>query len=159
MIAPERIRQMVDVELSTRGRAGHTALLLCASAMTIGIATLWTTESGLPLRTQLAFALMVGIGGAWTAYAAWVLTTRSVLLARHRILAEAMGVIFSGVFTVFFAVVGYQGRPGDTPYLAATLEAALVGVAVVMLVRARRQFAHLMARREALQQQMGTQRS
>jgi hypothetical protein len=150
MIATERIRNIVDVELSKRGRVGHTALLLCASAMTIGLVTLWATETGLPLRTHIAFGMMVAIGGAWTAYAAWVLTTRSVLLARHRIVAAWMGVIFSSAFTVLFAIVGYTGNFGAMPYAAAGVELGLVAAAIVMLVRARRHFAELVARRDEL---------
>jgi hypothetical protein len=150
MIATERIRHLVDVELSKRGRIGHIALLMCASAMTVGLVMLWATETGLPLRTHVAFALMVAIGGAWTAYAAWVLTTRSVLLARHRIVAAWMGVIFSSAFTVLFAIVGYTGNFGAMPYAAAGVELVLVAAAIVMLVRARRRFAALVARRDAL---------
>jgi len=150
MITAERISRIVDVELSRRGRIGHVALLLCASAMTIGLVALWATEAGLPLRTHIAFGMMVAIGTAWTAYAAWVLTTRSVLLARHRIAAAWMGVIFSSGFTVLFAVVGYTGRLGSTPYVAAAVELVFVAGAVAMLARARRRFAALVARRDAL---------
>src|SRR5688572_18458893 len=137
MIPAERISRVVDAELTRGGRVGHVVLLLCASAMTIGLVSLWATEAALPLRTHVAFAMMVAIGGAWTAYAAWVLTTRSVLLARHRIVAAWMGVIFSSAFTVLFAVVGYTGNLGDTPYVAAAVEMVLVAAAIVMLVRAR----------------------
>jgi hypothetical protein len=151
MIATERISHIVDVELSKRGRVGHVVLLLCASAMTIGLASLWATEPALPLRTHVAFAMMVAIGGAWTAYAAWVLTTRSVLLARHRVVAAWMGVIFSTAFAVLFAAVGYTGNFGAMPYAAAGVELVLVGAAIVMLVRARQRFAQLVARRDALQ--------
>jgi hypothetical protein len=151
MIAARQISHIVDVELSRRGRAGHVALLLCASAMTIGLLSLWATEAGLPLRTHIAFGTMVAIGASWTAYAAWVLTTRSVLLARHRIVAAWMAVIFSSAFTLLFAVVGYTGQLGNMPYAAAAVESALVIVAVVMLIRARRRFAALAARRRALE--------
>jgi hypothetical protein len=150
MIATERIRHIVDVELSRRGRVGHVVLLLCVSAMTIGLVTLWATETGLPLRTHIAFGMMVAIGGAWTAYAAWVLTTRSVLLARHRIVAAWMGVIFSSAFAVLFGIVGYTGNFGAMPYAAAGVELVLVAAAIVMLVRARQRFEQLVARRDQL---------
>jgi len=150
MIAPERISHMVDVELSRRGRIGHVALLLCAAAMTIGLVMLWTTEAALPLRTHVAFGLMIAIGAAWTVYATWVLTTRSVRLARHRIVGAWMAVVFSTAFAVLFAAIGYAGQLGVAPYVAAVVELGFVAGAVLMLIRARRQFAALVARRDAL---------
>jgi hypothetical protein len=150
MIPAERISRVVDAELTRGGRVGHVALLLCASAMTIGLLTLWVTEPELPLRTHVAFGMMVAIGGAWTAYAAWVLTTRSVLLARHRIVAAWMGVIFSSAFAVLFGVIGYTGNFGEMPYAAAGVELVLVAAAIALLIRARRRFAALVARRDAL---------
>lgn len=154
MIDARQIRQMVDAEVSTRGRVGHIALLLCAATMTIGLGTLWATEPELPLRTHVAFASMVAIGCAWTIYAAWVLTTRSVMLARHRIIAAWMGILFSTAFTVLFAAVGYSGQLGNTPFVAAAVESVLIGVAVVMLIRARRRFADLVVLRNSLEHQV-----
>src|SRR6266542_6921921 len=92
------IQRLADVELSLRSRLGYVALLLAALMMTGVVGALWLTEPALPLRTQIGFALMVVIGLSWVAFALRVLTSRRMLLARHRIVAGRMAVAFTALF-------------------------------------------------------------
>jgi hypothetical protein len=144
--SPASAHALVDAELSTAARAGHGALLLFAAAMTIVIGSLWMTEPSLPLRTHLAFGVMMLIGLSWVAYATWVLTTRRVLLGRHRVIAGRMAVTFASTFVVgSLLVAATTGHPAG--YAAAALGAVMLAVAASLLVRARRQVARLAARR------------
>jgi hypothetical protein len=141
---------LIHAELSTAARLGHIALLLVGAATAIVIGSLWTTEPSLPPRTQLAFGAMTLIGVAWAVYATWVLTTRRVLLGRHRVVAAWMAVTFTGVLVVgALAVAATTGHPAG--YAAAGLGVVMLGVAAWLLARARREVARLVARREELQ--------
>lgn len=144
---------LVDAELSTTARFGHGALLLFATAMTIAIGSLWATEPSLPLRTHVAFGVMVLIGLSWAAYATWVLTTRRVLLGRHRVVAGRMAVTFTSTFIAGSLLVAVTtGHPAG--YAAAGLGAGMLAVAAWLLVRARRQMVRLVARRAEIQRTM-----
>jgi len=144
------VRALMDAELSTAARVGHGALLLSAAAMTIVIGSLWMTEPSLPMRTHVAFAVMVLIGLSWTAYASWVLTTRRVLLGRHRVIAGRMAVTFASTFVVgSLLVAATTGHPAG--YAAAVLGAGMLAVAAWLLVRARRQMVRLVVRRAEIQ--------
>jgi len=147
------IQQLAHGELSVRARLGYVALLLMASAMTAGVLSLWLTEAYLPMRTQVAFGAMSLIGGSWMALAIWALTTRRVLLARDRVIAGMMSVAFTALFLVgAVAAVLLSGT-------AAAIGAAVTGVAMFaaalrVLSGARRRFAALCARRDALAREL-----
>jgi predicted signal transduction protein with EAL and GGDEF domain len=148
------LQRLLDSELSLPSRLGYVALLLVALTMTAVIAALWATEPVLPLRTHIGFALMVAIGLSWIIFAVWVLTHRRILFARHQIVAGRMAVTFTTVFLLGTLVVGYStGRP--EAYKATAVGMVLVGLAVVVLVRAKRTFAHLITRRDALARELG----
>lgn len=148
------LQRLLDMELSLPSRLGYVALLLVALTMTAVIAALWATEPVLPLRTHIAFALMVAIGLSWIIFSVWALTHRRILFARHQVVAGRMAVTFTTVFLLGTLVVGYStGRP--EAYKASAVGMALVGLAVVVLVRAKRTFAHLLARRDALARELG----
>ena len=70
------VRNLAHSELSMTARLGYVVLLLVASAMTVIIVTLWTTEPGIPGRARAAFAIMSAIGVSWIGLATWALTTR-----------------------------------------------------------------------------------
>jgi membrane associated rhomboid family serine protease len=147
------LQRLVDTELSLPSRLGHVALLLVALTMTTVITALWTTEPTLPLGTHIGFALMVAIGSSWAIFAIWVLTHRRILFARHQIVAGRMAVTFTTVFLLGTLVVGYStGRP--EAYKATAVGVLLLGVAVVVLVRAERAFARLVSRRDALAREL-----
>ncbi|HEV7765087.1 MAG TPA: hypothetical protein VGQ76_08810 [Thermoanaerobaculia bacterium] len=153
-ITASEIQRMISAELSPRARVGHTALLLVASAMAVVIASLWLTEPSLPLRTQVAFGLMTGIGLSWVAYSVWVLTRRRVMLAGHRILAARMAVTFTTIFVLGFLSLGIFGSMGRAAYAAAGTGAVMLAVAVFMLFSAHRRFAELMQRRLVIEREL-----
>lgn len=148
------LKQLVDAELSMPSRLGYVALLLAALTMTGVVATLWATEPALPLRVHLAFGLMVGIGSSWVLFAVWALTHRRILFARHHIVAGRMAVTFTTVFLLGTLVLGYTtGRP--EAYKAAAVALLMLGMAVIVLVRAHRAFGRLANRRDVLERELG----
>jgi hypothetical protein len=148
------LQRLLDTELSLPSRLGYVALLLAALTMTAVVAALWVTEPVLPLRAQIGFALMVAMGSSWIVFAIWALTHRRILFARHQIVAGRMAVTFTTVFLLGTLVVGYStGRP--EAYKATAVGLVLLGMAVAVLVRARRAFARLVSRRDALARELG----
>ena len=148
-----KLTALLDAQLSTGARLGHVALLLAALTMLIVAGSLWLSEPGLPARTRAAFALIMGVAGAWCAYALWVLTSRRPLLAAHRVVAGRMAVAFSAIFVAGAGALGYV-TDSRAPYAAAALGLAMLGAAAAILVRARRVHAALVARRAALEREL-----
>ena len=148
--AADEIRRALDGELSITARTGYTLLLLTSFSAAIVMAALLATEPGLPARTSVAFTVMAGIGLAWTALSAWVLTRRRVLFAPHRVIAARMAVGFSALFALGTLVVGPQWITGW--YWALAVAVIMLAVAIVLLVNAGRRFRELSARREQLEQ-------
>jgi hypothetical protein len=150
------VSALLDRELSTRSRVGHVLLLLAASTMSAVIGSLWATEPALPARTATAFAVMTGMGLCWMAYAAWVLTSRRVLLGQQRVVAARMAALFSAVALAGALAVGLlAGVPAAWP--AALMFAAMLALAIVLLVRAERHYAQLCRRRAELALGLGGQ--
>jgi hypothetical protein len=147
------IQKLAHGELSVKARLGYVALLLVASAMTVGVVSLWLTESYLPMRTQVAFGAMSLIGGSWTALAIWALSTRRVLLARDRVIAGKMSVTFTALFLAgTLAAAAMSGAPAA--FGAAATGAVMFGIALRVLSSARRRFAELAARRAELERRL-----
>jgi hypothetical protein len=147
-----RMQHMAATELSLPSRLGYVALLLTSLTMTCIVGALWLTEPALPMRAQLAFAVMIVIGLSWAVFAVWVLTQRRVLFARDGIVAGRMAVTFTAVFVIGALAVA-RGR--SAAYLAAMLGMVTLGAALAMLTRAHRRFARLTERREALERELG----
>jgi hypothetical protein len=154
MTVPDDLRRLADAELSLPPRLGYLALLLLALSMTALVTALWVTEPALPARVQVAFATMILIGISWVTFASWVLTHRRTLLARHGVVAGWMAVVFTSVFLFGALGVGVT-KGGSAPYAAAAMGGVLLAGAIAMLVRARREFARLTERRDALQRDLG----
>ena len=150
------LRQLTALELSLPSRLRYVVLLLAAFAMTTVVTSLLITEPRLPLRTSLALGVMTVIGLSWTSFAAWVLTRKRVLLSNHRIVAARLAVVFSTVFAVGALAIGITTAKAS-PFAAAAVGTVMLGVAVTMLARARRQFARLSQRRDELQRQLDRQ--
>jgi hypothetical protein len=122
------LERLARTELSLGARLVHVALALVASAMTIVVVSLLLTEPALPLRTIVAFGLLGLIGVGWVAYSAWVLTARRVMLARQRVVAGRLAVVFCGTFTGGCVVLAFTtGAPAAWPAMA---------MSVVMLAHA-----------------------
>jgi hypothetical protein len=151
---PADLRRLLDKELSRPSRIGYVTLLVASLTMTVVVASLWLTEPVLPARARVAFALMTVIGLSWTAFAGWVLATRRMLLGRDSVVAGRMAVTFTTTFVIGALTVGYMGG-GTAPYAAGTMGLGLLAAAIALLVRAHRRVAHLTARRETLERELG----
>lgn len=150
-ISARDMQRIVASELSVRARLSHTALLLVSAAMTTVVCSLWLTEPALPLRTQAGFALIAAIGVSWTAFAAWVLTTRRVLLAWHQVIAARMAVVFCGIFVAGCLTLASWGGMGRGAYAAGIVGMAMMVVAIALLISARRRVARLTARKRQIE--------
>jgi hypothetical protein len=151
----EEIRRLLAGELTLPARLAHVALLLVALGGVVAVGSLWATEPALPVRTQVAFALLVGIGLSWVGYASWVLRRRRVLLAGHQVVATRMAVAFCGVLVAGALALGYWGPPARAPYAMATLGLVMLAVALTLHARARRTHARLLTRRRELEATLG----
>lgn len=150
---PAHLSSLADRELSAKARFGHVLLLLAALAMSTVVGSLCLTEPTLPARTRGAFAALTGIGLCWAAYAAWVLSSRRVLLAFQQVVAARMAVGFCAMALAGAAAVGV-GHGIAAAWAAAAAFAALLLAAILLLVRARRRLRRLMARRDELERQL-----
>lgn len=148
------LRHLTAHALSTRSRYGHVALLLAALIMCVLLGALLATEPALPGRTQVALAVMLGIGASWVVYAIWVLRHRRPLLANHRVVAGWMAVVFTALFFAGASAMAIRAG-GATLQAAAAIGAAMLAVAVAVLVRAYRNVTRLQARRRELERQLG----
>lgn len=142
-VSVEQMQRIVAGQLSLWSRIAYTALLVVSLLMAGGLGSLLLTEEGLPRRTQVAFVVMIFIGLSWVAYAGWVLTSRRVLLAGHRIIAARMAITFTSIFVIGALVL--------SQWPAVLFGTALLTVATAMFFHARRRFAELMARRRELE--------
>jgi hypothetical protein len=145
-----KIRKLADGELAIKARVGYVALLLVSTAMTMVIVALWIGEPYLPMRAQLAFGAMTLIGASWAGLSLWVLTTRRILLARDRVIAGRMAVVFTSVF-VFGAIVACAISMSAAAFAALLTGFAMLACALRVLSGARRRFAELTARRAQLE--------
>jgi hypothetical protein len=147
------IRKLAQGEMSVKARLGYVALLLVSLAMTTGLVSLWATETGLPLRAQVAFGGMVLIALSWAAFSIWALTTRRVLLARDRVIAGRMSVAFTALFLAgAITAVVMSGKAAA--FGAAATGAVMFALALRVLSGARRRFAELSARRAELERDL-----
>lgn len=148
------LRRLTALELSSSARTGYVMLLLTASAMTAVVAALLVTERDLPLRTSAALVMMTLIGLSWTAFAGWVLGRKRILLGKQSVVAGRMAMVFTALFTLGAVVVDYSTTQPAARW-AGGLGVLMLGGAVVMWVRARRNFIALSNRRQALQRDLG----
>jgi hypothetical protein len=148
-MTPEQAQRLIHGELSKRARVSHAVLLVGALAMGCVVASIWATESGLPMRTHVAFFALVLIAAGWTTYSAWMLTRRVVLLVPHQVraaqLALASTLVFFGGGLVLWALSELPAAPW-----AALSGLVMVLIAGVQLQRARAHHAALLQRRDAL---------
>jgi hypothetical protein len=136
---------------SLRRRIGYlvTGMGGLAGATLVGL--LWVTEpTALPVRTQVAFAVFVIVGLAWTGYAVWALARRP-LFALDRIVAATLALTFSASTTAG-AVALAMARGGVASVVAAVgLGLGLTYVSAVILTRARQHRRALIARLRELE--------
>jgi hypothetical protein len=89
-MTPNDVLGRIEPTLSRARRLSHVALTLAASAATTVIALLWATEPALPARAAWSFAILIIIGLSWVAFGLWVLTRRTPLYARDRVIAARL---------------------------------------------------------------------
>lgn len=153
-VTPAALHRLAMAELSPGSRLRYVALLLAAAVATSVVAALLVTEPALPMCTRAALLAMTGIGAAWVAFATWVLRSRRPLLAWHRVIAARMAVGFCGVYAAAAAVATLLApRPAAFGALVAGL--VMLATAIAMLVGAGRRHAQLLARRDALERELG----
>jgi hypothetical protein len=148
------IQRMAAAELSPASRVGHTLLLAASLTVATGVGSLWATEPVLPVRTHLAFGVIVGMAMTWAAFAAWVLTRRRVLLGADRVLSATIGLIFSALATAGMLAVGSWGGVGRPAYLGALMNAGLCACATALLIRARRRLEMLSRNRRDVEDRL-----
>jgi hypothetical protein len=132
-------------ELSTGARLGYTALAVSSLGVSGVVTSLLMTEPSLPYRTQAAFVVIALGGLAWTAFAVWVLARRRVLLAGHSVAASTLAATLALIF--FGGAIALRDRAGS---IAVVFNAAMLAIAIVWTIRARRRMADLMSRAQAL---------
>ena len=146
-----QVQEMARRELSTPTRIGYLLLLMVALLGAGLIGTLWLTEpQPLPLRTQVAFGLLVMINLAWSALFGWVLTQRKVLFAIHSVIAGWMAVVFCSIFLLLGLVIGFARMNTTALALVGVVGTAQLFAAIVMLKRSQRRRRELVARRHEL---------
>ncbi|TDR39714.1 hypothetical protein DFR29_115104 [Tahibacter aquaticus] len=152
----QELQQLTTRTLSPSARYGHVALLLASALMCAVLASLLATETALPGRTQLAFAVLLVIGTSWLAYALWVLRSRHSLLANQRIVAGRMAVAFTSVFVAGALLLGAVTGRALFP-VAAAFGGSLLVLACLALQQAHRRADALRARRSELERMIGAQ--
>ncbi len=152
----DEVRRGLARQLALPARISYVALLLVSLAATGVVGSLLLTEPALPLRIRAAFGGMVLIGLAWAAFAGWVLTRRHVLYAKHRIVAGRMAVGFAAIFTIGTLAIGTARGMNGPWYGALAVGLLMLVLAAVQLLRARRRYAELSARRRELERQIGS---
>src|SRR3990170_206308 len=143
-----QVQDMVRRELSTPKRIGYLLMLMLTLTGAGLIGSLWLTEPApLPLRTHVAFGLLVVINLAWSALFGWVLTRRKVLYAMHRVIAGWMAVVFCGVFLLFGLTIAIVRMNTIALTVVGVVGIAQLLIAITVLRRARRRRRELWARR------------
>lgn len=146
-----QVQEMARRELSTPTRIGYLLLLMVALLGAGLIGTLWLTEpQPLPLRTQVAFGLLVMINLAWSALFGWVLTQRKVLFAIHSVIAGWMAVVFCSIFLLLGLVIGFARMNTTALALVGVVGTAQLFAAIILLKRSQRRRRELVARRHEL---------
>ena len=148
------IRRRLAGELALPSRLGHTLLLLAGLGAAGVTGALLLTEPALPARTRVAFAVMVVVGLAWAALAAWVLARRRVLLATHRVAAARLAIAATALFTAGAAAVATTDDGARGGWAAAGVGAAMLGAALLLHRQARRRVAALARRRDELAREL-----
>lgn len=158
--AAEEIRKSLAGELSTRSRLLYTLLLLVDLTLASAVGSLWLTEPSLPVRTHIAFGLLLGFALTWSGFLVWTLTRRKVLLVWHRVLAGRLAVLICSLFTLAALTLGWTQPELRAPsFSAAGMGGFLLLVATLLLVTAQRRYRELTARRRHLERELEGGRS
>ena len=144
------LAQLTELTLSRGERAGHLALTLFAGAMALVLIGLIATEPNVPLRTMIAFWVLLAIAASWVAFGLRVLSPRRPLLANREVVAGRMALLFSALFTAGTMAVGWVNAGVAVPPVT-WLGATMTAVAIANLARAMWRRSRLQALRAQLE--------
>lgn len=151
--SPEDLLALAETELSRVSRLGQVTLLLAFVVMVGIIGLLGITEPLLPSRFRVVFAAITAIGVLGTVSALWTLSTRGVVLARHRVIGCRVAVAFAAMIVLGASIIGVvNGIP--SAFAVAGFGVILLGGTIALLRQENRKFSALTARRHALAQQV-----
>ena len=126
-MSPEEVLARLEAPLSLHKRVLYVILALAGLTGSALIGLLWATELGLPLRTQVAFAVLVTIGLCWATFGGWAVTRRTPLYARDRVVAGWLGIGAWAAFTIGALII---------TVLRHKFEPSLLGIVVTLGVLA-----------------------
>ncbi|MEU7745925.1 hypothetical protein [Nonomuraea sp. NPDC049158] len=143
--SPDDALARLSGSLSRARRIGAVVALVAGLAGLVFVGLLWATEPGeLPGRTRVAFGGLMALCLVWSGYGGWALTRRVPMFALDRVVAAWIALAASVLTTAgLVAVVPRQG-------VAAIVGAVLIGVSVVLAVRAHLRRAALLRRKREL---------
>ena len=101
----ETLQGLAEV-LSLRRRVRYLVQLFGAGTVAVLVGVLWWSEDGLPVRTQVGFAVVVGVGLGWAVYAGWALWRGGRLFAVDRVIAGWLALGFAVLLAAGLAVMG-----------------------------------------------------
>jgi len=151
IVAAADIQRMLRAELSFKTRAMYLAGLLATASFAAALLSLWFTEPHLPLRTHVAFGILVMINLAWTFFCGWALTRRKVLYARQGVVAGRLATMWSAVFTAGAVIVGYTSGNVRGGMMAGVTGLVFLVCAVIVLRRALARHRELLRLRRSLE--------
>ena len=147
----EQVQEMVRRELSTPKRVGYASLGMLTLTAAGLIGTLWWTEpEPLPLRTQMAFGLLMAINVAWSVFCCWVVTRRKVLFAAHSVIAGWMAVAFCSLFLLMGLAIVLARANWAAVITVGAFGFAQLLIAMLVLRNAQWRRSALLARRDEL---------
>ena len=151
--SPEDLLALAETELSRVSRLGQVMLLLAFVVMVGIIGLLGITEPLLPSRFRVVFAAITAIGVLGTVSALWTLSTRGVVLARHRVIGCRVAVALAAMIVLGASIIGVvKGIP--SAFAVAGFGVILLGGTIALLRQENRKLSALTARRHALAQQL-----
>lgn len=131
-------------------RVSHLLLGLTGLLASTLAAALWATEPALPPTTQVVFGAFTVVGLVWAGFAGWVLSRRTPLFAKDRVVAGWLALIFSLLATAGTVLIASLRGDATAVLVGAVVGLALVTTATALLMRARSLRAALLRRKNEL---------
>jgi hypothetical protein len=128
-------------------------LLLVLVTTTGIIGFLGVTESSLPPRARIMFAVIGTIGVLASLFALRALSNRPAMLAWQRVIAARMGVACAATVVIGASIIGWL-KAIPAAFAIVGFGVFLLGGTIALLRQENRKFAALTARRNTLAQQL-----
>ena len=152
-ISPNDLRALAETELSRVARLGQVTLLLAFVMMVGIIGLLGITDPSLASRVRVVFAAITAIGVFSSVFAFRALRSRGALLAWHRVIACRVGVASAAMIVLGASIIGFL-KAIPSAFVVAGFGVILLGGSIALLRQENGKFAALIARRNALAQQL-----